>query len=152
MNLDVSPKKAKCVVCLFRNAIYVRIPWYIASKQILTTNQTETPYFKCIRNAILLNELLLKCTKRKCMNLDQEYLCCIYLGFEPQLCFTGPSFLNNFLLCLSNSLYINVLLLTWYKCLYRRGICIPPDTIIVVLLSYSVWILRNSRTSINKNC
>ena len=27
VNLDVSPKKAKCVVCLiFRNAIYVRIP------------------------------------------------------------------------------------------------------------------------------
>jgi len=24
--LDVSPKKAKCVVCLFRTAIYVRIP------------------------------------------------------------------------------------------------------------------------------
>ena len=26
VNLDVSPKKAKCVVCLFRNAIYVHIP------------------------------------------------------------------------------------------------------------------------------
>jgi len=26
VNLDVSPKKAKCVVCLFRNAIYVCIP------------------------------------------------------------------------------------------------------------------------------
>ena len=27
--LDVSPEKAKCVVCLFRNAIYVRIPWQV---------------------------------------------------------------------------------------------------------------------------
>ena len=26
VNLYVSPKKAKCVVCLFINAIYVRIP------------------------------------------------------------------------------------------------------------------------------
>jgi len=26
VNLDVSPKKAKCVVCLFSYAIYVRIP------------------------------------------------------------------------------------------------------------------------------
>ena len=30
VNLYVSPKKAKCVVCLFRNAIYMRIPWYIS--------------------------------------------------------------------------------------------------------------------------
>ena len=29
VNLDVSPKKAKCVVCLFRNAIYVRTPWKV---------------------------------------------------------------------------------------------------------------------------
>jgi len=26
VNLNVSPKKAECAVCLFRNAIYVRIP------------------------------------------------------------------------------------------------------------------------------
>jgi len=87
--------------------------------------------------------------KKKMYEPRSRILMLYLFRLEPQLCFTGPSFLNNFLLCLSNSLYINVLLLTWYKCLYRRGICIPPDTIIVVLLSYSVWILRNSRTSIN---